>query len=479
MKLMDKIKIMPQGVKASFAYFFASVVTSGIAYITTPIYTRVLSSEVYGQSSVFLTWLQIFGIVAMFSLQAGVFNNGMLEYPDDRDSYSFSILILSNLITIIFFAIMLAFWGKISSILKIDIPLLILMMVIFLVQPAYNFWMSRQRYEYRYKKTVCMTILSALISPLVAIICILCFQEKLYARLFGAEIPLVIIYIAFYIYIVIKGKGKINYSYWKEAFLFNLPLIPHYLSAYLLGSSDKIMISNLVGNKEAAYYSVAHTIAMVVTIIWSAANASLVPYTYEKCKEKDFKSISKTTLPVLTVFAVACVMIILMAPELLYFMASSEYQQAVYVIPPIVGGVFFQVQYYMYANVLYYKKKTIFVMIASLTAALLNIGLNYLLIPKYGFVAAGYTTIVSYLVQALIDFVVMKKVMKNSIYNMKYVVGLSVVVILIALLSTATYRFFIIRQAILLAIIILVFAFRKKLISILSFRKKRNDENTI
>ena len=83
--MFEKIKKLPEGVKASFGYFFASVVTSGISYITTPIFTRILTSEVYGQSSVFFTWLQIFGIIAMFSLQAGVFNNGMLEYPEDRD----------------------------------------------------------------------------------------------------------------------------------------------------------------------------------------------------------------------------------------------------------------------------------------------------------------------------------------------------------------------------------------------------------
>lgn len=464
---LSKIKNLPEGVKASFAYFFASVITSAIAYITTPIYTRLLSAEIFGQASVFFTWLQIFGIVAMFSFHAGVFNNGMLQYSGERDGYSFSMLVLSNIITLVFFSGLLFLYPLINDTLNIDFPLLAVMFLVFITQPAYNFWISRQRYEYKYKLTVVVTIFATVFSSTVAIICILLSKNKLYARVFGAEIPLIFIYIIFYIYTVINGKKKFKFYYWKEAFLFNLPLIPHYLSTYLLGSSDKIMISILAGNAQAAYYSVAHTIAMVVTIIWSAANASLVPFTHEKCMEKDYNAISRTTLPILTVFAVVCLMIILLAPELLYFMASSEYQQAVYVIPPIIGGVFFQVQYYMYANILYYKKKTVYVMIASLSSAALNIVLNYLFIPQYGYIAAGYTTIVSYGLQAMIDYIAMRKVMKNSIYNMKYVVSLTMVLVLIAIIANVTYNTFIIRYIILVCITIVMVVFRKRIIVML------------
>jgi len=468
--LITKIRSLPKGVKASLGYFFASVITSGIAYITTPIYTRLLPSDVFGHVSVFLTWQQILGIIAMFSLQAGVFNNGMLQYSDDRDGYTYSMLLLSNTITIAFGVLFAILYPYISSLIRIEPILLCLMMTVFLTQPAYNFWTSRQRYEYKYKKTVIVTIMSALISPIFAIICIANGKNKLYSRLFGAEIPLILIYMVFYIYVIVKGRGRLRVSYWKEALLFNLPLIPHYLSAYLLGSSDKIMISILVGDTQTAYYSVAHTIAMVVTIVWSAANASLVPFTYEKCKTEDYKSISRTTLPILSFFAVACIGIILLAPELLHFMASSEYQQGLYVIPPIIGGVFFQVQYYMYANVLYYKKKTLYVMIASVSSAILNILLNYIFIPKYGFIAAGYTTIASYFMQACIDYFAMKKVMKNSIYNMKYVAFLSFAVVAIALISNISYGYPFVRFIVLFILLIIAILMRNRIIAIFRFK---------
>lgn len=472
-KSINKVKGLPQGVKASIAFFIANIITKGIAYITTPLYTRLLTTEQYGQTSVFLTWLQVFGIVAMFCLQAGVFNNGMIDYPDKRDEYSLSMLALSNIITVCFSGIILCIYPLISRYLKMSFPLLVLMCIIFLFQPAYNFWASKQRYELKYKFTVLWSVILAFISPLIAIICILLFPDyKLYARIFGAEVALLVIYIGFYIYLVVKAKGRITTKYWKAALLFNLPLIPHYLSTYLLGSADKIMISNIIDDSATAFYSVAYSVASVAIIIWSSANASLIPFTYEKCKVKDYKAISKVTIPILLFFGAACVFIILLAPEVVAIMASKEYKEAIYVIPPIVGGVFFQVHYYIYANVLYYYKKPKFVMIGSVVATLLNIVLNYIFIREFGYIAAGYTTVFCYFVQALIDYFAMKHVVGESIYNMKIIVGMSVLLTVISIFSNLTYDYILIRYAAVVILLIVGIVNSKRIISVFKGLKK-------
>jgi len=233
-KLRNGIANLPVALKASVAFFFSSVITSGISYITTPIYTRILSAEEYGRVSVFLTWLQILGVVAMFCLYMGVFNNGMIDYPDKRDRYSFSLLTLSNIITVLFGTVFLVIYPFIKSAMGLSYPLIFLMLAIFLFQPAYNFWVSRQRYEFKYKFVVLFAVLCAVVSPLTAILACLYadYGERLYPRIFGAEIPLIIIYIGFYFYIAKKSSFKVDRSFWKAALLFNLPLIPHYLSTY-------------------------------------------------------------------------------------------------------------------------------------------------------------------------------------------------------------------------------------------------------
>ena len=439
-KISSKISSMPPGLKSSIALFTASLVTSGISYIVTPIYTRMLSPSEYGLTSNFMTWQHLFGIVAMFCLSAGVFNNGMIDFPDRRDDYSYSMLVLSNLITAAFSVVIIALYPLIGSVLKVDFPLLLLMCASFFFMPAYNFWTARQRYEYKYKYTFLWSLICTFLSPLTAVVCILMFpHHRLYARIFGAQCSLMVIHMIFFVYLGVKNEFKLNTKYWRFALKFNLPLIPHYLSTYLLGSSDKIMITNLISEAANGYYSVAHSVASVATIMWSAVNASLVPYTYENCKKKNYNAIAKVTNVILTAFAVGCLLIIMMAPEVVAIMATEEYMEAIYVIPPIIGGVFFQVQYFLYANVVYYYKKPKFVMIASLTATLLNLVLNYIFISRFGYLAAGYTTIFCYMMQALIDFFAMRSVAKNKVYDMKYIGMLSAVVIVISLISSLVY----------------------------------------
>ena len=433
-----------------------------------------MSVEEYGQVSVYLTWVQIFGIVAMFCLSYGVFNNGMVDHPERRDEYSLSMLVLSNIITLCFTGIMLCLFPFIKEWLDMDLPLLILMCVLFMVQPAYNFWTAKQRYEFKYKWTVIWSVVSAVLSPIVAIIAIVFSDGKrLYARIFGAEVTLIVIYILFYVYLFVKAKGKVNVSFWKAALVFNLPLIPHYLSSYLLGSSNKLLISGIVGDHATAYYSVAYSVASVVTIVWTSINASLIPYTYESCKKNDHKAISRVTSPILTAFGVVCGLVIMLAPEVVAIMATSDYMEAIYVIPSIVGGVFFQMHYYVYANVVYYYRKPKYVMIASITATVLNIGLNYIFISKFGYMAAGYVTLFCYIVQAAIDYFAMRHVVGHSVYNMKYIGALSLVLLLVALLSTFIYDYMLIRYAIIIAIFAAAFFMRKRIIQILKTLKAK------
>lgn len=471
--LKTRILNLPIGVKASIAFFISSLATKGIAYIITPIYTRLLTPSEYGQVSVFLTWMQIFGIIAMFCLSYGVFNNGMVDYPNRRDEYSFSMLALSNIITIVFLIVIKLLFPLIKDFFPFGFQYILLMCVVFMFQPAYNFWMARQRYEYKYKGVMVWAIICSVISPLVAIVLMFAQSrgDRLAARLFGAEGALITIYFLFYLYLGYKSKWKIKTEFWKSALLFNLPLIPHYLSTYLLGSSDQLMISYLDCAESTAYYSLAYSVATTVTIVWTAVNGSLIPYTYEKCKLNDYKSINKVTIPILIVFGIACCCLILLAPEVVYIMAPAEYQQAIYIIPPVVGGVFFQIQYFIYSNIVYYYKKPVYVMVGSVTAVIMNIILNYIGISMFGYMAAGYTTLICYIIQACIDYFAMRKVVGANVYNMKLIIMISSVMVAISLLSGVIYDIPLVRYLILIVIACLLFAKRKLVVRILNGTK--------
>lgn len=471
-QLLNRWHTLPLGLKASGAQFVARVITRIIAYLTIPIFTRLLTPGEYGQVSVYLTWKEIVGMIAMFCLSNDVFNNGMLDHENDRDRYSFSMLMLANITTGLVAVVLLSVSGLVGGFSDMPLPLLLVMLTVFFFQPAMDFWMARQRYEYRYKALAVVSVATSFLSAASATAGIYVFKNyRTFGRIFGSELVFILVGLFFYIYLARKSKGRVKRSYWKEAIRFNLPLLPHYLSSYLLGGSDKLMIDYLVGSSATAYYSVAHGIAAVVTIIWTAANASLVPFTYEKCKKGDFAAISRVTIPILTVFSVVCVFIVLLAPEAIALVATADYREAVYVVPPIVGGVFFQTTYYIYANVLYYFKKPKYVMVGSLTATALNLVLNYIFISRFGYIAAGYTTLFCYFVQAAIDYFGMRHVVGRSVYRMDQIGLLSGGVVVLSLFSNLLYRSTPLRYAIVALLLVLGVIFYKKLIGIFLFSK--------
>ena len=473
--MLKKLSSLPKTVKASISFFIATLITKGLAFISTPIFTRLLSSEVFGQVSVYYSWMQIFGIIAMFCLSYGVFNVGLLEHPDKRDEFSFSLLILSNIITVCFAGIIFCLYPLIKDFLNLTIPMLILMIVFFLFQPAYLFWLVRQRFEYKYKWPFFWSCFSSALSIIVPVLLIVLSKNEtnnLYYRIFGAEIALIVIYIGFYVYLALKAKFKIKASYWKSVLLFNLPLIPHYLSAFILNSSDKIMISYLISDEATAYYAVAYSIATIAVILWSSIDASFLPYTFQKLKEKDYYSINRISIPILIVFAIGCFVVVMLGPEMVRLMGTAGYEEAAYVIPPVVGGVFFQIQYFLYSNVLYYYKKPRYVMIGSVSAAILNIVLNYFCIKQFGYIAAAFTTLGCYFVQAAVDYIAMKRVVKNNIYNMKLIIFLSVSVTIVSIFGGLLYKFTFQRYAIILMALLLLAVFGNKITKAFSEMKK-------
>lgn len=460
--IVSKISNTPVAVKASVAFLGGSIVSKAMVYFTIPIYTRLMNADEFGQSSVYYTWQNVLGIFAMFCLSMGIFNNGMANYPNKRDEYSYSLLALSQTCTFFFIGFFAIIYPFASDWVAMPIPLLVLMGITFLTQPAYRFWMVRQRYEYKYKSLLVWTIVMAFASPLTAVTCLLLFpQNSLYARLFGAEGSQIAIYIYFVFFIAYKSKFRITTKYWKEALLFNLPLIPHYLSVLVLGSSDRIMISKLVGDSEAAYYTVAYNISIAMTVVWTAINSSLIPYTYEKCKVHDYKSISKIVNILLVAFACIVFLFSLFAPEAIIIMAPDNYMDALFVVPPIVCSVFFQVQYFVYANIVYYFKKPAYLMGGSILAASLNIALNYWLIPIWGYYVAGYTTLFCYILQAIIDFVAMKTAVGFSIYNTRFILQLSLVAIIFIMLVGQLYSYTTLRVALFCVCLIILIYYRK------------------
>jgi len=461
---------LPAPIKASFWFTITSILQKGISFITVPIFTRLLTANQFGLFNVYKSWLSIITIFATLSLHAGVFNNGMTKFEEDRDEFTSSMQGLSSTITVALFVVYLIsrnFWNNIFG---LPTFLITILFAEILFSEALKLWSAKKRYAYKYKNLVIVTISISLLNPIIGVIAVMLSENKGISRIVSFAFVQISISLIIYIFNFYKGKKFFIKKYWKFALAFNIPLIPHYLSGTVLSQADRIMINNFIGSDKAGIYSVAYSGSMVINIIQNSINKSFIPWTYKRLKNEEYNKLAEVSNYILVLVGVLVVLLVLLAPEVINILAPEEYYEGIWVVPPVAASVFFIFLYVLFANVEFYFEENKFIMFASVTAALLNFGLNYYLIPIFGYLVAGYTTLFSYVIYSFAHFLFMKKITikylnGERIYDYKFIFLISISIIIISLFSLLLYKNFVIRILIILILLSIIFVKRKSLLN--------------
>lgn len=464
---LKKYKNLPIQLKASFWFMISAFMQKGISTITTPIFTRLLTTEEYGQYNVFNSWLGIITIFVSLNLSWGVYTQGLVKFEDDRKVFSSSMQGLSLALSIVWLFIYILFKDSINNILGLSTVQMLLMIMMIWTTAIFNFWASEQRVLYNYKMLVFITIVVSLFKPIIGIIFVVNSSDKVTARIFGLAIVELVAYIGLCISQFLKGKRFFVSKYWKYAVLYNLPLVPHYLSQTVLNSADRIMIKNMDSERSAGIYSLAYSISLIMTLFNTALLQTLNPWIYTKIKQKKYTEISSVGYISLALIAFVNIMLIALAPEVVAIFAPKEYYDAIYVIPPVAMSVYFMFAYDLFAKFAFYYEKTFFIMAASIISAILNIILNYIFIKKFGYVAAGYTTLFCFIIYAVGHYFFMVLVCnkycdKVRPYKTRYILWLSIIFIFVGFLLLTTYKLVVLRYFLLACFCFIAIILQKK-----------------
>lgn len=468
-QLLDKYKAMSPVAKAPIWYAICSVIQYGISFITLPIFTGIMSTEQYGMFTIYQSWMPILVIFTTLNLHYGVLNNAMVKYEDKRDEFISAMMGLIITMNLIFFAVFWLLRGYVSEIFGLPVCVIVAMFVEMTLTPAFGFWSGKKRFEYRYREVIVFTLVLATISPIVGVIVVNNTENKGVTKIIANVVVLAALYGALTIFLIARGKKLYVKEYWKYALSFGIPLIPYYLSQMIFNQSDRIMIDKMVGKDKAAIYGVVYGCAIVINFAITSINNAFVPWTYERLKDKNYKKLSQVAMTLLAFIGGVLVMVMLVSPEIIRIMAADEYYEGVWIMPTITCSLFFLFVSQLFINVVFYYEKKDFLVWGSVLAAVVNVVLNYVLIQIYGYLAAGYTTLIAYIIFAICNYFFMKKLNhgQEKIYNTKMIVGLSGLMIIMTLVITFLYHYFIIRYVVLATIIVACILLREKILGII------------
>lgn len=475
--LIKRYKEKPLQAKAAFWYMVCFVLQKGILALTTPLFARLMTTEQYGQFTVYMSWSNILIILTTLKLNDSVFNVGMSKFADQRDEVVSTFQILTIALTsalIIFYAV---FRDQIQKLIGLADSIILFMIFETYANSAIYFWDKRKYYEYQYKPVVLKTVSMTCLNTLLGLVLVFYMNEKGYGRILSCLLVNGLFGLVILISNLKRGHFTFRPEFAKFALRFNLPLMGHYLSMYILEQFDRIMIQKIAGFSPAALYGLAYHIGTILTILTASIINAITPWMYNKLKQKDYTNIGNTFLKLCFLLCSFSACIAAFAPELILIFGGKEYLDAQYVISPIALCMIFRFLYMLYANIEFFFEKNKAAMFMSGFAAVLDVILNYFGIKLFGYIAAAYTTLICYAVLFALHYAYAMKCFpagdcEKPDFKIKKTVAILVGTIPVHLSFTLLFSNHIIRYLMILLCLAIISMFRNKFKDVISLVRK-------
>ncbi|MCD8057327.1 MAG: lipopolysaccharide biosynthesis protein [Bacteroides fragilis] len=419
-----------KALKAGGWYVVSTFLIKGIAYLTTPIFTRLLTTNEYGIASNYQSWLTVFTVIATLDLYSCI-QLSKVRFNEDNKQFLSSILTLSSLAVAATYLVCKCIQAFVPSLFSLPSGLLEIMFVEILTKNVFTLLQTNHRAYLKYKAYVAMSAVSTLSSTALAVLLVwLMDTDKYYGKIIGNALPMIVIGLAVAVYILARGKTLFSRKYWQFGLKVSVPLIPHHLAGDVLAHSDRIVINTFLGSTQTALYTVASNYGMIMQVIWTAFNGAWTPWFYEKLdanNENSLHDIRRFVKPYLMVFVILALLFEMTAPEAILIFGTKEYKGSEYVVPFVVAGIVCQFVYSLYANIEFFYQKTARIAYGTLISAGLNLVLNIIFVPRYGYVAAGVTTFVSYFVLMFLHYFMARRIDCRDLFDIRFIIKLLLV----------------------------------------------------
>lgn len=252
-----------------------------------------------------------------------------------------------------------------------------------------------------------MRIFKTSMDVLFSLAFLIYLEDKLNAKVSGQLLGISIAGLVA-IFLIFKEKlivFKIDANYIKQILKFSIPLIPHAVGAFIINLSDRLIIKHFNGDEQVGLYAVGYQVGMLVSMMQNSFNQAWVPWFFKQLN-KDDKTIKlkivKLTYLYFIALVMVCFLLYLFAPIVFKYFINHRYEPAIIFIPYVALGYAFNGMYKMMVNYLFYIKKTGIIGITTFMIAIINIILNFILIPKIGTLGAAISTTISFAIQFLL-----------------------------------------------------------------------------
>lgn len=429
----------------SLVYGLGSAVIRILALFTAPIFTRIFVPAEYGVISLIASIISFMSLFLIFGMDSAIFIS-FYEYKNQRKiiiSSAFWFLFVWSLIIVIFSTISS---GELSSIIFHNSNYHLLLIIAFwtaFLTLLVNLTKIVFRLEFKAKTFTIVSIVNALFSTGLMIFFVVYLKKGLVGYFEGSLIG-TFTTLLFALYAIRRNLVfKINWRRLKEMIAFGAMVVPASLSFFVFDLSDRFFLNHYRNLAELGLYSIGINIASLIVFFSYAFGQAWSPQImkmYFKSKRIYKQFVARFFVYYLIFFFGLAVLITLFSQEILRIFTTPKFYGAFKVIGPLTIAMVFASCNQVTALGMTISRKMKLLATWTILAAVLNISLNFLLIPQYGMVGAGWATAFSYLFLTSAYFYNSQKFIPLKI-DWQKIIKLVILSTALIILAPLTWRF--------------------------------------
>ena len=411
--ILNKLKSFSffESFKHASVYFLGTLLIQGLGIISLPVLTYFLSEEEYGITNVYMSYILISSVLLSLNLEWAILRY-FLEPNADKKGFITSIFIAIHIIFPILALLVYLYSYSISHFINLPETLIGWLLLYTYTNIIWFIYAHLRIVEKNSKELTLVQTIVQYAKFGVVVIFIILFKkygsEGYLGKIVGELVINAIATIGFLIVIwPFLNFRLFKWQHLKYAFYYSIPLVPYALGGQILTSFDQWYINSALGNEEAGFYSFAYKIGLLMNgLLIAFHNASMVQYT-NLMDEKKYEEVSNQVYSIHKLTLLAGLFLILFSVDMGTLLAAkASFRNSLTIVPIIVGGYILYGIAMLYSRVFNYKKINIYLTLVLLLSAVVNIFLNMEFIPLYGYKAAAYTTLFSYLIMALASWII-------------------------------------------------------------------------
>ncbi len=396
--------------KNSILYLISTICLKAVGFLLLPLYTHLVSPTEYGYVYVVSAFQTFLGLLLTLSMHGSIgrFYFDCKNIDEIKQMYSQHVSAIALSASCIV-ALMLIIKNPVSQFLNLPEKYYIYAVLISYFSLFYNMVISLL---YAMEKAVQISITSIAVGVstiIMQLIFVFSLEDKAMALIFAMFLSAVATFIIFLFYSAPYFTWpKYSKSNLLKYFKYSISQLPSDVSVWFVAASDRLLLNKIQGASSAGIYGMGNTLGQIPSMLFHSVNKAYVPYVFRHFKEAEegskdaLREVAITANRVESILTVVVVSLIILSNNIVS-MLESRYIDSAIIMPLVLFAVWIDCNRIIFMNPLAYNIKYIKVKsFIWVLAAILDVVLNFYLIPRYSVYGACASLIISYGVSCLL-----------------------------------------------------------------------------